>query len=239
MIGWIGRLTFVLSLSGLTHAGGIGPDPATLAPCGQFTTLGRVLGPGACSNGPFSLFNFGFTSPGGTSTDSSEISFQSGITRGGLVAEFGGTFVDSRPASSPLPFAEYRIDFVIDPPPPVILGFEMDLDGFDVTAFRFGAQQTGVSVLTDLCVGALFNSDGVCNEGTPYSLFVDPFSPFSSIVFDGPTNFVSVISRIRVTETIDIEGLGLNALLSDIPEPSTAVLAAAGLGFLALWRRRR
>ena len=239
------RFTLLLSLSALAFAGGIGPDPANLTPCSDVTSLAQLLDIEGCGAAPFSVFNVSYATPGGEATDASAISVFTSLTPGLLEIRFSGTLLDTRPVDSQLPYSEYIISYTIDPPPPVILGFEMDLGDFGILAFSFnafnsigdiGIQQNGVSVLTEICVGGLFIDDN-CTSGDPLLLAVDPLSPFASLFFDEPTNFVSILNRIRITEDYELRNFGNATPLNTVPEPGALWLAATGLGFL--WFRRR
>jgi hypothetical protein len=235
----------LLSLPALAFAGGIGPDPATLAPCDQLSSLAGLLDIEGCGAAPFSVFNVTYSTPDGDATSASDISLFTSLSADRLEIRFSGTLLDTRPADSLLPFSEYIISYAIDPPPPVILGFEMDLGDFGIAAFAFstfdasagiGTADSGISILTEICVGGLFIDDS-CTSGDPLILSVDPLSPFASLFFDEPTNFVSVLNRIRVTEDYQLRNFGNATPLNPIPEPGTLWLAAAGLGLL--WFRRR
>jgi hypothetical protein len=126
----------------------------------------------------------------------------------------------------------YQLSYFIDPPPPVIHEFEMEM--WTETPVAPGS----ATIVASLCIGANFAS-GVCSgalaslsvfhSGTSHKLF-------DSVTFAG-TNALGVQNLI----TLDaVKGGSANFTgfrNSSVPEPGGPLLVAAALAMLA-WRRR-
>jgi hypothetical protein len=141
--------------------------------------------------------------------------------------------------------AIFRINYLIDPPPPIIPGFEDDL-------FTRTPVAPGSAVLTtDVCAGAAFDGDACAGEFATLEVFHvgGPIGNqlFDSVLFKQPTNIVGV----RNTLTLDagpvggggssqIDGFGNTArsLIAPVPEPNFGLLAGVGLLLLAAVRAR-
>lgn len=139
-------------------------------------------------------------------------------------------------------FATYRLHYVIDPPPPIIPGFDLDL-------FADSPVAPGTAyVFADLCIdkAPTITRRVARSEETPcrpYSLNVfdlgDSGKMFDAVVFDPPTNYIDVKLRIELkangaSSQID----GFRAEIAT-PEPAAFAMLGAGLGALVLLRRRR
>lgn len=141
----------------------------------------------------------------------------------------------------------YFFDYVIDPPPPVIPGFEEFLD-----------TQTPVFpgyaiVVTDICAGGVFYGP-ICyslySGGTAEHLQLSVFhlgTDFGNKLFDS-VKFAQPVSIVGVRNFLDLnagkKGAGGSAQIQGVqnainsPEPSAMILAGLGLGAIALIRRR-
>lgn len=242
---------FLASASALL-GGGVGPDINTLSSCDNVSVLSDLTNSTGCAVDPFSIFNVSFTPPGGSpTTTAGDISFDISYGGGNLGVSFGGNFLLPAGVSNPPGYAEYVIEYVIDPPPPVILGFEMDAEWSDGSNFRIAGPESFLvqaltpifEVYTDLCVGGNFDPDARnrCTNTSYGPLFLDPNQLFDSVFFINPTNWVNVRHRIRVYQDVNLF-VNNNAPLregSEVPEPGTWVLMGMGVALVLLGRRRR
>ncbi|MCC7156603.1 MAG: PEP-CTERM sorting domain-containing protein [Bryobacterales bacterium] len=135
---------------------------------------------------------------------------------------------------------DYLTFFTIDPPP-IIHGFETDMETFTP---KNGGK---ASVTTELCIGAAFSNpakDNSC-KGTLLKLFVFYDSSGTIPIFQlkDRVNFdaagiVGVRSLLSLDAKVGTSDIGAYANTSFVlPEPSTAILVLAGLGLLFLRRR--
>jgi len=233
-----------LGSAALVFGGGIGPDINSLGSCDSVSVLSDLTGSAGCAVAPFSIFNASFTpAPGSPATSADDIGVGIGYDGSSLAINFSGLFLFPLETTDPPGYAEYVIRYTIDPPPPVILGFDMDMDTGEGGEFRFASPLLeallvlpSVEVFTELCVGGDFKRDQC--EGTSYGpLVVNPVNMFAGVSFAEPTNWVSVIHRIRVTQDV-LLNLNARAPLAGIPEPGTWALMGSGILLLALRRRR-
>ncbi|MEP7366735.1 MAG: PEP-CTERM sorting domain-containing protein [Acidobacteriota bacterium] len=210
--------------------------------------MSDLTGSSGCALAPFSIFNASFTpAPGSPATAADDIGVSIGYDGNSIGISFNGLFLFPADTSDPPGYAEYFIRYTIDPPPPVILGFDMDMD-FGGDQFRFAgpslfsilAGPPIVEVFTELCVGGDFARLVGCT-GVPYGpIILDPTNTLDGVRFAGSTNWVSVIHRIRVTQDIDLNLNNRAPLDSTVPEPGTWAMMGSGILLLAMgWRRRR
>jgi len=242
----------VLATSSVAFGGGLGPDISTLSLCDNVSVLSDLTNSTGCAVAPFSIFNASFSGPfGSPASTASDISLDITYSGGGLGVSFGGSFLFPAEVPNPPGYAEYVIQYTIDPPPPVILGFEMDAEWSDGGSnFRFATPEPFVvlaasplfEVYTDLCVEGDFspNNRNLCTNFSYGPLFLDENQSFDSVFFTNPTNWVSVRHRIRVYDDVNLF-VNNNAPLRDgeVPEPGTWVLMGMGLVLLAVGRLRR
>jgi hypothetical protein len=134
-----------------------------------------------------------------------------------------------------------QINFLIDPPPPIVPGFQLDL----FTATPSGGGQAIVDA--DLCVGGLFLGTACTGGGTFFSLevFYKSFADGSfTAKLSDTVKFEATLIDVRETVTLlanggiaDITGFGNK--FAPVPEPATIGVIGAGLVVLGLLRRRR
>lgn len=232
-------ILFVASAA-TVFGGGIGPDINSLSSCDNVSVLSDLTGSSGCAAAPFSIFNVSFTpAVGSPTTSDDDIGVSIGYTGNSLGISFSGIFLFPPDTSDPPGYAEYFIRYTIDPPPPVILGFDMDME-FGGGEFRlFGPSILAnplIEVFTELCVGGDFSRTGCL--GSAYGpIILDPSNTFDGLRFEEPTNWVSVIHRIRVTDDVNLS-LNNRAPLGEIPEPGSWALMGSGILVLVLRRRR-
>jgi len=232
-----------LASAATVFGGGIGPNIETLGSCGSVTVLSELTGSEGCALAPFSIFNAAFSAPEGEpATTAEDIAVNIGLSGDSLSLSFSGLFF--YPSSTPNPpgVAEYVISYTIDPPPPVILGFEMDME-FGDFGFRFAsfegleaaaAQQT-IEISTLLCFGSTFGQE--CTQGTEGSLLLNDNQLTDGLRNRVGTNLVDVIHYIRISKDLNLI-VNNRAPLAPVPEPGTWALMGSSLLLLA-WRRRR
>lgn len=218
--------------------------PGGLGSCDNVSVLSDLTNSSGCAIAPFSVFNVGFSPAAGSpATTADDISVSIGYNGDNLGISFSGLFLFPDGTPDPPGYAEYVITYTIDPPPPVILGFEMDMD------FGGGEQRIGdfsllqaltgtVEVFTELCVGGDFSRTG-CLGFSYGPIILDDTNAFGGVTFEEPTNWVSVIHRIRVTKDIELNLNNRAPLDSAVPEPGTWVLMGSGILLVAIGRRRR
>jgi MYXO-CTERM domain-containing protein len=155
----------------------------------------------------------------------------------------------------------YAFNYLIDPPPPIIPGFEFILDTFTPVAPGYA------KVTSDICVGGEFLNpfdinliltgqpldENACESAVEYpntfrlEVFHngkdDDKKLFDRVLFTERTNVVDVRTVLELKAngaSSQINGFaGRTARHVDMPEPSTVALGAAGLLLLGLLRKRR
>ena len=247
------RILGVLFLaSTVAFGGGLGPDINTLSPCDNVSVFSDLTTSSGCAVDPFTIFNASFIGPSGSpASTAGDIAFDISYGGGNLGISFGGNFLLPSGVPNPPGYAEYVIQYTIDPPPPVILGFEMDAEWSEGSSdFRLAGPESflvqaltpAFEVYTDLCVGGDFDIDSRnrCTSTTYGPLFLDPNQLFDSVFFTAPTNWVSVRHRIRVYQDVNLF-VNNNAPLreGEVPEPGTWVLMGMGVALVLFGRRRR
>jgi hypothetical protein len=153
----------------------------------------------------------------------------------------------------------YAFNYLIDPPPPIIPGFEFFLDSFSPVAPGFA------KVTTDVCVGGEFVKpfkmdlilknqpldENGCESGVEFPntfrlVVFDNGAPgdkqlFDSVKFTEKTNIVDVRTVLEMNAngaSSQIDGFRTRAALAT-PEPGSFLLGAAGLLLLGYFRKRR
>lgn len=136
--------------------------------------------------------------------------------------------------------AEYLTFYTIDPPP-IIHGFESEMETFTP---KNGGK---ASITTELCLGAAFDDPAVSNacSGTLATLFVFFDSSTGSPAFQlkdkvsfGATNLIGVRSLIVLDAAQGTSDIGASTSTGFLlPEPGSALLVMAGLALVFLRRR--
>ncbi len=145
----------------------------------------------------------------------------------------------------------YLLRYTIDPPPPILPGFELDL-------FTETPNQPGTATISaTICAGGLLisNQNGGCldigapnYQSTPYSLEVfhlglpaGAIKLKDKVTFDKPVNLIDVQILIDLNAFLggDSQIRGIGTQTGVVPEPGTWALMGAGLFGLAVLRRRR
>jgi hypothetical protein len=228
------KLFLFLQLTGILCASVIPPTPSpcTAATLDVYTALGAT----GCTIDDFIYKNFAFqtlSATGGAIPISAEAINVQPSSGGGNMNVF---FTSSGFSISGTQFVQYRIDYTVDPLPPVIIRFEDDMIAESPVA------PGTADITTDLCVNSLFGDVTPCAAGGTF-LSLNVFhhgTPtdkklFDQVMFPG-TNLVDVRNTITLAAngaTSQIDGFGN---VTGLPEPGAYVLAGSGL--LALLLRR-
>lgn len=248
------RLALGMTASLAAFGGTLLEVPST-TPCASSSLSSLVaLGSDGCSIGEFTFFNFSFLRIATLQPNSqSLLANASDITvnfpnKAQDSLEFLSTKFDVKAGDR----VQYLIGYTLDPPPPILPGFELDL--FTDTPVAPGL----ATVTANICVGGIFffNSPNQCLDvgapgyvGTPYtaqvfhlgSTKVGSIKLKDQIFFDSPTNLIDVRILIdldaRLGGSSQVRGIGSGA--SPIPEPATYALVGAGLLAAAFLSRRR
>lgn len=190
--------------------------------------------PEGCVAGEFTFKNFAWTSEQGGNAVRVPASaiIASPAAAGDLVTV--NYFSDSFEVSGDN-YIYATLDYLIDPPPPILDGFALSMSAFSPVA-------PGTAAVTAyICGGDLFAD--ACVDGFTRRLRVQHLGT-SAVLFDS-VDFPFRVNMIDVRLTIElfangassqIDGFGQEATLT--PEPGTALIAAAGLALLALLRAR-
>lgn len=134
--------------------------------------------------------------------------------------------------------AIYKVSYTIDPFPPIIPGFDVEMDTFTP---KGGGKAT---ITTDICVHQ--DAPG-CYETKTFDVVYDSgvngeIKLKNSVLFT-PTNWIDVSHTIKLEALIPGSSSQISGLKSEVvgvvPEPGTIALGAIGLGLLALLRLRR
>ena len=142
--------------------------------------------------------------------------------------------------------AIYKIGYTIDPYPPIIPGFEVDMDTFTP---KGGGKAT---ITTSLCIhqgtpacAENKSFDVVYDSGIDGKIITSNFAGFT------PTNWLDVVHEINLEALMsgassEITGLKSKVVQGDgtpfpppVPEPGGLILAGIGLASLGLLRLRR
>ena len=213
---------------------------ASGAPCGNAPLSTYVsLGSTGCSVGAYTFFNFGFQvfssvgSPAVLGTADLNLSPTTVLNGAGFdflpVSGGPGFSLSSGQAVT------YRLTYTVDPPPPIIWGFEEDMQTNTPVAPGFAR------INASLCVGGVFLAN----------CFTDPVA--LTVYHNGNSDFRlqdaraiqgAYIVGVRTDIILDATAGGSSSFtgfsqFATIPEPGSLVMLASGL--LAGWgiRRRR
>jgi hypothetical protein len=268
--GWVMRLLRSLLLAipfgGLAFAGGLTPGnvPCTSgAAAATWITqtsynFGTNTGGCAWTGTDFSIYFFNFTVLNAPSNPSSSVADVNNV-----FVTLGSQLTDGLQVNSNAfnvvsgDYARYQFDYWIDPPPPIMPGFDLDLltetpvggASAKVTAFActaINSLNTFVNSVNGVPGGCQNNTTGGLYTGTVFynsQVSGPPISTLSSsITFNQPVNFINVRLILELDArnggTSQISGLGLAPQVV-IPEPSSIALMASGLGGLLFLARRR
>jgi hypothetical protein len=241
-------LSFAISLalgSTLAFAGPIVIPPAS-PNCGAGASIGNLSG-GSCPVGNFSYFNFGLTvaasvSNGSAVATASDIEVVLPAVAGGSLQFISNKF-DVKAGDR----VRYFISYTIDPPPPILPGFDLDL--FTETPVAPGQ----ATITANICVGGIFTF-GCTDVGAPNFQGLKTLEVFhlglpvgpgdvklkDFIAFAAPVNLIDVRIEIdldaRDGGSSQIRGIGTG---TQVPEPGTWAMMGGGLAMLAFLRRRK
>lgn len=186
------------------------------------------LGASGCSIGQYSFNSFSFadqsSSSGGLTNMDITVTPMTSGTQMGLT--FSGNF-----AVFPGTSYQYEIDYVIDPPPP-ILRFTSEMNA--PTDIITEAVNSFLEIDTTNCVGS-----SAANCVVQPTLVVTGNDPLNAQVFSPGGNYVGVTNTIKLNPNGNTGGQfdGFTQLADTAPEPSTFVMLGIGVLGLAFARR--
>lgn len=210
---------------------------ASATPCGA-GSIGTYIGLGAtgCTVGPYTFHDFGFSvfsSTGGPAvlgTADLTVTPVSGASKYGL--NFAGTGGPGFSLSSGQA-VDYLLTYTVDPPPPIIWGFEMDMFTNTPVAPGFA------NITSSECVGAAF-----------VGVTCGTFTVGNQVFHNGGTSFQ--LTDIQAIPGIDVIGTRTHIVLDAtaggsssftsftqltmVPEPGTLLTGLVAFG--VLFRRR-
>lgn len=202
---------------------------------------------GCMVGGTLTFMSFGFSlvnaSAGPTLATSDDVN----VTPVTSTNEYGLKYASSKFRVTSGQFAQYLLTFTVDPLPPIIHGWSLDMDvdsEFGVSSLSRVASPTapGVASVTSLeCIGLAFVGS-VCNTSTVTNMV--SHNGVTPMLMDvkqfGPTNIVGD----RTTITLDATGGGTANFTSlsefaQTPEPANGMLVLAAAAGLWIAARRR
>lgn len=216
--------------------------------CPDTATLGSMSGSG-CTVGAFTFFNFTLQAfptlqPGSATQVAGPNDVLIDFPDSALwqVGFFSGLF-DVQAGDR----VQYVIGYTIDPPPPILGRFDLDL-------FTETPVNPGVAVIqAAVCAGGIFGVQACTDVGAPnfqpnpYLLQVYHLGLPTGNVLTAFTEFENTVNLLDVRILIDLDARlggssqigGIGTTVGQIPEPGTFALLGAGLGAVVLMRRRK
>lgn len=205
--------------------------PAQAAPlCTQAPLSDYLANTQGCMVGAFTFKNFAWVQSGPIAVPSTGVQ----VSPYDFTTRLGLNYSSNLFSVTGNEVLRYVLEYTVDPPPPIIDGFELGLDAGSPVA-------PGTATITaDLCAGDLRNTG--CLNGFPTSLQVNHFGTssflFDSVTFPQGVNLVDVRLLIELKAngaSSQIDGFGNGA--SGLPTPEPGGLAVAGLGVLLVLSR--
>lgn len=252
----IGRpLALLIGLSVKLTAGGIYALPSQQCGAASAAQWETWAGAGGCALGSsgFAVYNFNFqtlvaaTKPGSSTATDANVLVTPDLDTFNL--NFGSVANQDVFKLASLDYALYQIRYTIDPPPPIMPGFDLALD---VNSPQGGGTARIIASVcaSDTNTGAPgFNTGSGCTDGGPLYTTQVLYNSFASgpptviansrVFFNAPANLIDVILTVELSTrnggTSQITGFDA---APQIPEPGPFGLVAAGLGLVLLGRRR-
>lgn len=222
----------ITTLGGIVLA--LASAPAFGSPCVSGTLASYIALPTGCTIGLFTFQNFAFTIPLNvgvlTPLTASDIAVSVVPTAG-----FSGLSYAAAYSAIGSQAITYEIDWAIDPPPPILHAFELDM--FTNTPVAPGT----ADITSSLCVGALFV--GVTCSGTATSVTVfhhgSAGSMVNNLVTFAPNNILGIHTSIALDGHTTGSSSFTSFSASSVPEPATWLGVGGGLLMVFLRRRRR